>query len=217
MPHVRAGRVIVGIDEVGRGSWAGPVTAAAVILPPRQYLSGLADSKLLSPVDRASLDRRIRRLAVAVGVGWASHDEVNEFGLSWAVKQSGRRALADLGAPFDVVILDGNHNYLREEQESYTFVKADQKIASVAAASIVAKVARDRYLERLDGCYPGYALASNKGYPAPAHLDGLRQLGPCAIHRTSWRPFERLAQEGFTDFGEFADLSDDEWAELDAK
>jgi ribonuclease HII len=149
---------------------------------------------LLSPADRARLDLRIRKLAVAVGVGWASHAEVNEFGLSWAVKQCGRRALAAMATPFDVVILDGNHNYLRDEYESEVYVRADSRVASVAAASIIAKVARDRYLERLDGLYPGYALASNKGYPAPAHLAGLRQQGPCAIHRTSWRPFEDLAE-----------------------
>src|SRR5437899_6409714 len=131
LSYLEQGKVVVGIDEVGRGALAGPVTAAAVILPERLYLRGLNDSKLLDPLARRRLDRQIRTHAIAVGLGWASHEEINERGLSWAVRQSGLRALADLSADFDVVILDGNHNYLKDSHDSVAIVKADQKVASV--------------------------------------------------------------------------------------
>jgi ribonuclease HII len=207
--HVDAGRVIVGIDEVGRGSWAGPVTAAAVILPPLRRFVGINDSKLLAPATRVALDKKIRAAALAVGVGWVSADELNEHGLSWAVKQSGLRALEDmLGGSahvdhYDVVILDGNHNYLQAEfadeqdpRSSEVYVKADQKIVPVAAASIVAKVARDAYMVGLSAAYPAYDFASNKGYICPAHARALTELGPIdGVHRTSWRPFARAADD----------------------
>jgi ribonuclease HII len=192
--HIAAGRVVVGVDEVGRGSWAGPVTAGAVILPPRARLAGLADSKLLTAARREALDAVIRARALAVGLGWVSADELNDRGLSWAVKQSGLRALAELAAAFDVVVLDGSHNYLRDAladgQISETHVKADQKVAPVAAASVIAKVARDRYMIELAAQYPGYGFETHKGYGAKLHRQAIDELGMIdGIHRTSWKPF----------------------------
>jgi len=214
IPHLREGRVVVGIDEVGRGSWAGPVTAAAVILPPRLRLAGANDSKLLTPTDRLRLDRRIRRSAIAIGIGWASAAEVDANGLGWAVKRCGLRALEDMAAAFDVVILDGKHNYLREEEgyASEVYVKADQRVVSVAAASIVAKVARDRYMERLGLIYPAYGMPNHKGYPTPEHTAALRDYGPCVEHRISWRPFADAVVGEPMVFGEFApEFEDDRW------
>ncbi len=190
MSYLEASEVVVGIDEVGRGAWAGPVVAVAVILPPHLIVDGLRDSKLLSPLRRRALDRDIRRLALAVGLGWVSAAEVDEQGLSWAVRQSGLRALANLDASFDLAILDGKHNYLADTQRSITLVKADQLVAPVAAGSVVAKVARDRYLERLASRYPGYGFELHKGYGTLAHTQSLARLGPSFVHRRSYQPVQ---------------------------
>ena len=183
--------LIVGIDEVGRGAWAGPVTAAAVILPYGLQLPGLDDSKRLTPKRRVTLDRLIRRSATAVGIGWVTPVEVDEFGLSWAVRTSSLRALAMLPA-FGQVILDGRHNFLAASHGSVAYVGADATITPVAAASVVAKVARDRYLEVLERRFPGYGLAAHKGYGTPQHRLALSELGVCAVHRRSYRPLREL-------------------------
>ena len=215
-PHLAAGRVVVGIDEVGRGSWAGPVVAAAVVLAPRRRFIGLNDSKLLTAAVREALDKKIRAAAVAVGVGWATPAEVDEHGLTWAVRQSGLRALADMNLAYDAVILDGNHNYLQAEfavaadgRVSEVYVKADQKIVPVAAASVVAKVARDAHMVELSARYPEFDFAGNKGYACPVHGRALAEHGPIdGLHRVSWRPFAKLNADGFANFGEFADFSE---------
>ena len=189
LSYVKAGDIIVGIDEVGRGAWAGPVVAGAVILPARLKIPGLRDSKLLSPARRRQLNYDIRRLATAIGIGWVSAAEVDAYGLSWAVHQSGLRALAELTVNFDLVVLDGKHNYLATStHRSITFVKADQLVMPVAAGSVIAKVARDRYLERLARKYPGYGFELHKGYGTRAHIEALASLGPCAVHRRTWQP-----------------------------
>jgi ribonuclease HII len=149
------------------------------------------------------LDVTVRARAVAFGLGWATAAEVDEFGLSWAVKQSGLRALEDmLGCAagvdhYDVVILDGNHNYLKAEftamddpRFSEVFVKGDQKIIPVSAASIIAKVARDRYMTELAAKYPGYGFESHKGYGSKSHQKAIAELGFLdGVHRRSWKPF----------------------------
>ncbi len=188
MSYVEAGEIVVGIDEVGRGAWAGPVVAAAVILPPHLAIDGLRDSKLLLPASRRELDREIRRQALAVGLGWVAAAEVDEHGLTWAVCHSGLRALANLSSKFDLVMLDGKHNYLAQAHRSVALVKADQLVVPVAAGSVVAKVARDRYLERLSCKFPGYGFELHKGYGTQSHIKALAGLGPCAAHRQSWRP-----------------------------
>ena len=186
---VAAGRVVAGVDEVGRGAWAGPVVAGAVIFTPAASIPGLRDSKLLTPPARRQLDREIRRRAVAVGLGWVSAAEVDGQGLSWAVQASGLRALAALEQAFDLVMLDGKHNYLEGHQPARVAVKADQLIVPVAAASVVAKVARDRYMERLARRYAGYGFEQHKGYGTRAHAEALMQLGASPAHRRSWGPF----------------------------
>jgi ribonuclease HII len=187
---------VVGIDEVGRGALAGPVVAAAVILPGKCKLPGVKDSKLLTAPQRQSANELIKKQALAVGLGWVSHDEVDLHGLTWAVKQSAQRALGDMGAAFDAIILDGNHNYFVHDYNSTAIIKADQRSLCVAAASIVAKVARDNYMMLVDQVYPEYQFASNKGYGTALHRQKLAK-GLSPIHRASWQiSFNEYVQAG---------------------
>ena len=179
--------VVVGIDEVGRGAWAGPVTVCAVVAPDL-HLSGVRDSKLLSPVERERAATRIRGWARAIGVGHASHRECDELGMTLALRRAAERALAQIesvGFVADRVILDGKHDYLGLGARCTTVIKGDMKILSVAAASVVAKVTRDRLMAEEAEHFPHYEFESNRGYPAPVHQTALRAYGPCAIHRRS--------------------------------
>lgn len=181
------GQVAAGIDEVGRGSLAGPVAAAAVILPPGIKIAGVRDSKLLTLEQRENLAVKIKQVAVAVGVGWASAEEVDANGLTWAVTQSGQRALANLGCDYHAVLLDGQHNYLKDHCVSRAVIKADNLCLSVACASIVAKVARDRYMRRLHDLYPQFGWDTNVGYGTKLHMDALSQaISP--YHRRLFSP-----------------------------
>lgn len=177
--------LVVGVDEVGRGSLAGPVTAAGVILPKNCRLPGVRDSKLLTKLQRHRLAERIKRTALAIGVGWANSLEVDEMGLTWAVTQSGLRALSQLQR-FDAVLLDGNFNYLPNHRTT-TIVKGDRCCLSVAAASIVAKVARDNYMAKMHQLYPEFAFDQNVGYGTRRHLKQLSQ-GLTPLHRRSFAP-----------------------------
>jgi ribonuclease HII len=188
-------RRVAGIDEAGRGPWAGPVCAAAVVLPLSQHdlptlLSGVRDSKTLSPSRRDALLPRITDVAETIGVGWALSGEVDAVGIVTATQRAMKRALARLIGPVDALLIDyvdlsGYHLPQR------SLAKADLKCLSVAAASIVAKVARDRLMVRLDRAYPGYGFATHKGYGTQRHAEALARLGPCPIHRMSWRPLLR--------------------------
>jgi ribonuclease HII len=190
-----SGHTIIGIDEVGRGAWAGPVVAGAVELPPGLAVAGLSDSKLITPAARARLDRTIRRLAVRIGIGWVSPVEIDQFGLAWAVRESGQRALlACAPAPGYHVMLDGSHNYLAGLHPSSVAVKADAHIAPVSAASVIAKVARDRYMTRLSRRYKGYGYELHKGYGTSLHQARLASLGPSAVHRLSFKPVSNSSQ-----------------------
>lgn len=194
--------LLAGVDEVGRGALGGPVSVGVVVIDSRvtRSLPGVRDSKLLTPVERAALVPRIRRWVVASAVGHASAAEVDEVGIIGALRRAGHRALADCGAVPDVVLLDGHHDWLSSPargdllaaEETWstpvlTRIKADLTCASVAAASVLAKVERDDLMSGLDALHPGYGWAGNKGYATPDHLDALRRLGPCAEHRRSWR------------------------------
>jgi ribonuclease HII len=192
--YLATGKVLAGIDEVGRGAWAGPVVAAAVILPNRLQLPGLADSKLMTLAGRERLNREIRRRALAIGLGWVSSTELDANGLTWAVRESGLRALAGLAVPPEsfTVILDGSHNYLSETHDSHAIVKADALVTPVAAASVIAKVARDHYMTALARLLPGYGFEQHKGYGTVIHRSGLTNLGPSSAHRLSYAPLRRL-------------------------
>lgn len=191
-------RVVVGIDEVGRGAWAGPVTVAAVV-PAPEHLRGVRDSKQISRQDRPGVAADVRAWAVAVGVGHASHDECDEFGMTAALRAAAFRALGELSAQGyepDRVILDGNHDYLGLGDRVTTVVKGDTSVLAVAAASCVAKVTRDQVMIDAAGHYPPYDFESNVGYPAPRHKVALAGYGPSAIHRRSWVFMEGLCWRG---------------------
>ena len=180
--------VVVGIDEVGRGSWAGPVTVCALVAPDR-HLAGVRDSKLLSPAQRERCALQVRAWARAIGIGHASARECDELGMTAALRAAGERALAQIDAQGlrpDRVILDGKHDYLGLGSRVTTVIKGDLTVLSVAAASVVAKVTRDAIMAAEAEHFPAYGFESNRGYPAPAHKTALAAYGPCAIHRRSW-------------------------------
>jgi ribonuclease HII len=184
--------MVVGIDEVGRGAWAGPVVAAAVVLPFGLQIDRLADSKLITEAVRVQLDRTIRAQAIAVGIGWVASQEVDEHGLSWAVRQSGLRSLEAIEIEFEVILLDGSHNYLADDIRATVTVKGDALITPIAAASVVAKVARDRYMIALAGAYPAYGFEAHKGYGTALHQRALQASGVSSQHRRSYRPLQGL-------------------------
>ena len=227
--------VLAGMDEVGRGALAGPVTVGVVVIDEscRSAPSGVRDSKLLTPAHRERMVPRIRRWSLAYAVGHASNEEIDQVGIIAALRLAGHRALSALPVEPDLVILDGNHDWLTppdrvglfalvEPSETdrpdppdsalstptlstptlstptlstplrpaplvTTMVKADLRCSSVAAASVLAKVERDGLMVALGGEHPAYRWEINKGYAAPEHLAALDLLGPCDLHRRSWR------------------------------
>lgn len=189
-------RIIAGVDEVGRGPLAGDVVAAAVILDPDKPIRGINDSKLLTEEQREALYPAIIANALCWAVARASVTEIDKLNILHASMLAMKRAVTALTTQPEFVYVDGNR-LPRWRYHSEAVVKGDSKIASIAAASIVAKVTRDRELVALDARYPGYGLAQHKGYPTPFHLEALRQLGPCKIHRRSFAPVaQALLQQG---------------------
>lgn len=185
---------VCGVDEAGRGPWAGPMSAAAVILHPRRVPKGLNDSKKLTAKQRATLEIEIKKRAVAWAVGFASVAEIAELNILHATGLAMRRAVEALTVQPVYALVDGNYGFPLPCPVK-TVVKGDGLSCSIAAASILAKTARDRLMAELDGLYPGYGFALHKGYGAPRHIEALVQLGPCEIHRMSWAPI-RLVMEG---------------------
>jgi ribonuclease HII len=185
-------RLIAGVDEVGRGPLAGPVVAAAVILDPSRPIDGLKDSKQLTARARLRLAREIRQRALCFALAFADEREVDEINVLQASLVAMRRAVLRLRVEPDHVIVDGNRppsfEGLKARYSVETRIKGDQTVPSVSAASILAKVCRDRLMRRWDRNFPGYGFASNFGYPTRAHIEGLKSLGPCPIHRLSFRP-----------------------------
>lgn len=181
----RGDSVVVGIDEVGKGAWAGPLTIGAVVLPVAGRVNGIKDSKMLTPKVRENLYSRIDNWARCWSVGHASARECDELGMSDAQRLATRRALDELPLPVDRVLLDGNWNYV-DWAPSATIVKGDQICLSIAAASVMAKVVRDRIMSVVANDFPAYMFENNKGYPAPHHRMALAGYGPCVIHRKSW-------------------------------
>lgn len=198
-------RLLAGMDEVGRGALAGPVTVGVVLIDEsiRSAPMGVRDSKLLTDKARRGLVPRIQRWALAYAVGHAGPDEIDEIGIMAALRLAGLRALAAVDLVPDLVILDGNYDWLTAPTEVgllafadpvgpatppvTTMIKADMKCSSVAAASVLAKVERDELMVGLGAEHPAYGWQLNKGYAAPEHMDALARLGPCELHRRSWR------------------------------
>lgn len=176
----------MGVDEVGRGCLAGPVVAGAVLL--KRRITGVRDSKKLTKQQREEMDLVIRARAVAFGLGWASVDEINQFGLTEAVRLAMRRAVAAIREPYDELVIDGNHNFLKELPRSRCLIKADDKVCAVGAASIIAKVARDAFMSRIAQNYPAYQFEKHVGYGTAVHRAALLAQGSCVLHRTGFAP-----------------------------
>jgi ribonuclease HII len=182
----------VGIDEVGRGCWAGPVIAGAVVLA--KPIFGLKDSKLLSKPQREKLDELIRLQAADLSIGWVSAAEVDELGLTNAVRLAMQRALAEITTSYDEIIIDGNYNFLADDPKARAMVKADMRVTSVSAASIIAKVARDQFMTNRAEAFPDYGFEKHVGYGTRLHQIKLTELGICELHRLSVKPV-RARQE----------------------
>jgi ribonuclease HII len=184
--------LVAGVDEAGRGPLAGPVVAAAVILDELQPIAGLADSKRLGPVTRERLHDEIRAKALACCIAEASVQEIDRQGILQATLLAMQRAVQGLRIAPRRVWVDGNRAP-RLPMPATAVVRGDATLAAVSAASILAKVHRDRLCLALDAAHPRYGFARHKGYPTPDHLDALRRLGPCAVHRCSFAPVRAAA------------------------
>jgi ribonuclease HII len=178
--------MIVGIDEVGRGAWAGPLVVGAVLLGGVE-IGGLTDSKKLTKKQREELDLEIRQKAVAVGLGWVSARHIDQIGLTEALKLASRRAIAHIRHDYSEIIIDGTFAFLDDPRVA-VMAKADLLVPSVSAASIVAKVARDNYMRHVDGIFPGYKFASHVGYGTAAHRKAIDESGVTSLHRLSYAP-----------------------------
>jgi ribonuclease HII len=188
-----SGGPVCGVDAAGRGPWAGPVSAGAVILNPDDLPEGIDDSKALTAARREALEIEIKARAVAWGVGFASVEEIAELNILHATGLAMCRAVEALGVEPAAALVDGNYRF-KLPCEVRTVVGGDGLSLSIAAASILAKTARDRLMVELDGVYPGYGFASHKGYNAPVHQQALKALGPCPAHRRGWAPIRALLE-----------------------
>jgi ribonuclease HII len=175
--------MIVGIDEVGRGCLAGPVCVAAVAID--DNLVDAIDSKKLTAKKRLQLALQIRQNAKIIGVGWASHDFIDKNGLTAALKKAAKQALVPFGILPELILLDGNHNYIDDVRVS-TIVGGDAKVPLISAASIIAKVARDNLMQNYGQKYPQYGFEKHVGYGTSAHRLAIGQFGPSAIQRLSF-------------------------------
>jgi ribonuclease HII len=185
---------VCGVDEAGRGPWAGPVSAAAVILDPARIPEGLNDSKKLSHKARLALEIEIKATALAWGVAYGSVEEIAQFNILQATGLAMRRAVEALSVAPAFALVDGNYRFILP-CPIRTVVKGDSLSASIAAASILAKTARDRLMVEMDEIYPGYGFAGHKGYHAAIHVEALRTLGPCPIHRRGWAPIRAVLED----------------------
>ncbi len=178
--------VVAGLDEVGRGALAGPLTSAAVVLPDRPRIEGLDDSKKLTPLRRAEVAKRVHDIAICVSIAHVEPGEIDSLGMTAALRLAMTRALGGLALNPDHVVIDGLPVGVAPGETAV--VGGDAKVAAIAAASVVAKVARDAIMVEYDEVVPGYLLAENKGYSSREHLSAIDRLGPSAIHRRSFAP-----------------------------
>lgn len=179
---------IVGIDEVGRGAWAGPLVIGAVMLDELTPIANLKDSKLISPAHRKILSDQIRRDAAAHSLGWVSADEVDRLGLTAAMILAIQRGLAGLKLAYDEIIIDGSINYLPQEPRARCLIKADALVPAVSAASIIAKVARDEYMAAQREAWPNHGFEKHVGYGTALHKAMLDLHGLTPLHRKSFKP-----------------------------
>lgn len=190
--HYR-GILLAGVDEVGRGPLIGAVVTAAVILDPDRPIAGLADSKKLSERQRLRLFDEIRDKALAYAWGRCEAAEIDQLNILWASLLAMKRAVEALPIQPEYVLVDGNR-CPQWQYASEAVIKGDSRVAAISAASILAKVARDRELTEMDALYPGYGLSQHKGYPTPVHLAALARLGVTPQHRRSFGPVRRCLE-----------------------
>jgi ribonuclease HII len=189
-----AGReVVVGVDEVGRGAWAGPLSVGAAVLPRAKRVYKIRDSKVLTEAEREALFDRIAGWCAAWAVGHASDRECDALGMAEAQRLAARRAIAALGVEPDSLLVDGNWDFVGGAQR---LIRGDARCLSIAAASILAKVTRDRLMREEAEHFPGYDFDLNKGYPCPRHKTALRGMGPTSIHRRAWVFMDHLPWSG---------------------
>lgn len=182
--------VIVGVDEVGRGCWAGPLVAGAVAL--KRPIPGLKDSKKLSKRQREKLSVEIKLEALSIGLGWVQPAEIDELGLTAAVKLAMERAISAITIDYDELIVDGNFNFFPQNPKARAVVKADDSVPAASAASIIAKVARDDYMAKIAGSYPVYGFDKHVGYGTAMHMERLKLHGVSDLHRLSFKPIQAL-------------------------
>ncbi|MEC4015856.1 ribonuclease HII [Streptomyces sp. H27-D2] len=185
-------RIVAGVDEVGRGAWAGPVTVCAAVTGLRTPPPGLTDSKLLSPKRRNALVTQLDTWVTAHALGHSSPEEIDTLGMTAALRLAAVRALEALPVRPDAVILDGKHDYLGGPWQVRTVIKGDQSCIVVAAASVLAKVRRDAMMAELDADHADFRFSDNAGYPSPVHRAALEELGPTPYHRLSWSYLDAL-------------------------
>ncbi len=199
--------VVVGVDEVGRGAWAGPLTVGMAVLPRGRRVYGVRDSKMLDEHRREGLFDRLGEWCVAWAVGHASPDECDALGMSAAQRLAAGRALRSLGMRPDCVLIDGSWDFVGLNRPgaaadrrpvTQRIVRGDATCLSIATASILAKVTRDRIMRAEAGHFPGYSFELNKGYPCPRHKMALAAWGPTSIHRRSWVFMDHLVWGGRT-------------------
>lgn len=187
-------KLIVGVDEAGRGPLAGPVYAAAVVFPPSFKNEDINDSKKLSEKKREELFDLIKKEALGYGIASLSAKEIDEYNIYQATKIAMKKAISQIKVPFDLVITDAMP--LKLEKPVFPMVKGDAQCLNVAAASILAKVSRDRYMEELDKTYPEYGFAKHKGYGTALHMDAIKKYGPIeGVHRKSFAPIAAYYKE----------------------
>lgn len=187
--------VVVGIDEVGRGAWAGPLSVGAVVVPTDRRIYKIRDSKMLTEAEREAMFERIAGWVRAWSVGHVTPEECDELGMSEAQRLAARRALDGLGVMPDAVLVDGNWDFVGGAQR---IVGGDRLSVSIAAASILAKVTRDRMMRAAAPEFPPYNFEGNKGYPCPTHKAALQAWGPSSIHRRSWVFMDHLIWSGLS-------------------
>jgi ribonuclease HII len=202
----RGADVVVGVDEVGRGAWAGPLTVGAAVVPPDRRIYKVRDSKMLTEGEREAMFERVAGWCRAWAVGHATQSECDELGMSEAQRLAASRAIDGLGLTPDRVLVDGNWDFVGGATR---IIGGDRVSLSIAAASILAKVSRDRIMRDLATHFPPYGFEANKGYPCPTHKAALQAWGPSAIHRRSWVFMDHLMWSGLSRYrrpGEQLDL-----------
>jgi ribonuclease HII len=188
-------RAICGVDEAGRGPLAGPVVAAAVIIPPGVEIDGVNDSKKLSAQRRESVFEDIVAMELPCAVGIIDNDCIDQINILKASLMAMRKAVASLAHSPDFVLVDGNRYIPNTDIPQFAIVHGDSRCRSIAAASIVAKVTRDRIMDKYETVYPSFSFSRHRGYATPTHLKELRRHGPCEIHRKSFKPVADLINQ----------------------